>query len=107
VQHPFDLLQEFPGFRCHFRALLQARKKPAEIGRVAVDAEYRGLSLSEALVDTAVSFAEAKHVSCVFLACREELGPLYAKCGFEPVNGLKSEKFFNIQLPSIVMQRQI
>jgi predicted GNAT family N-acyltransferase len=107
AQHPFDVLQEFPGFRAHFRALLQARKKPAEVGRVAVDAEYRGQFLSEALVDTAVSFAEAKQVSCIFLACRQELGPLYAKCGFEPVEGLRSEKFFNIQLPSIVMQRLI
>src|SRR5262249_55610953 len=107
AQHPFDLLQEFPGFRAHFRALMQARKKPAEIGRVAVQEEYRGQSLSEALVDTAVSFAEAKHISCIFLACREEHGPLYEKCGFEPVNGLRSEKFFNINLPCIVMQREI
>lgn len=50
-QHPFDILQEFPGFRAHFCALIRARKKPAEIGRVAVDPDI------EALVDTAVSFA--------------------------------------------------
>jgi predicted GNAT family N-acyltransferase len=106
AQHPFDLLLEFPGFRAHFRSLIRARKKVAEVGRVAVDAEYRGQFLSEVLVDTAVSFAEAKRVSYVFLACREELEPLYAKCGFQPVEGLKSDKFFNIRLPSIVMERR-
>jgi predicted GNAT family N-acyltransferase len=107
VQHPFDVLMEFPGFRAHFKTLMRAGMKLAEVGRVAVDPDHRGQFLSEVLVDTAVSCAQARRVSCLFLACRDELGPLYAKCGFVPVPGLRSEKFFNIQLASIVMEKRI
>jgi len=79
----------------------------AEIGRVAVDPEYRGQCLSEALVDTAVASAKARQVSCIFLACHEGLAPLYARCGFVAVQGLRSDEFFNIQRPSIVMERRV
>jgi predicted GNAT family N-acyltransferase len=107
MQQPFDLLQEFPEYRPHFRVLIQSRTNMAEIGRVAVDPDHRGKCISEALVDTAVSCAEAQGTSCVFLACHETLAPLYARCGFKAVPGLRSEKFFNIQLPSIVMERRL
>ena len=79
----------------------------AEVGRVAVDPQYRGQGLSEALVDTALASAKAKQVSCVFLACHERLAQLYAKCGFVALQGLRSEKFFNIKLPSIVMEKRL
>jgi len=105
AHEPFDLLMEFPGFRAHYKTLIIARKEPAEISRVAVDPDYRGQSLSEALVDTAVSYAAAKRLSPLLLACRESLAPLYEKCGFVPVNGITSDKYLNIQLPSIIMQR--
>lgn len=107
AKEPFDLLMEFPGFRAHYAEMIKNRKEPAEISRVAVDPEYRGRSLSEALVDTAVAYAEARHFAPLFLACREELIPLYAKCGFTAVKGLKSTKYLNIQLPSVIMQRPI
>lgn len=107
AQQPFDVLCEFPGFRAHFRKLIQSGIRPAEIGRVAVAPEHRGQFLSEALVDTAVSFAEKRHASRLFLACRVELGPLYGRCGFTAIPGLQSKKFFHIQVPSIVMERQI
>src|SRR5207237_10345569 len=107
AQQPFDVLCEFPGFRAHFRRLIQSGSKPAEIGRVAVDPEHRGQFLSEALVDTAVSFAESRRVSHVFLACRAELGPLYARCGFTAIHGLQSEKLFHIQVSSVVMDRRV
>lgn len=103
---PFDLLMEFPGFGAHYQALLKNNKEPAEISRVAVDPEYRGRHIAEVLVDTAVALAEARHFSPILLACSEELVPLYAKCGFAPVKGLKSSKYLNIQLPSTVMERQ-
>jgi predicted GNAT family N-acyltransferase len=105
--HPFDVLFEFPGFWSKFRDLLRSRTSIAEIGRVAVDPKYRGRCLSEVLVDSAVSLAKSRGVECLLLACHEELRPLYAKCGFQPVQGLRSEKFFNIQVPSIVMERRI
>ena len=107
VRQPFDLLEEFPEFRPHFRALIRSRANMAEIGRVAVDPDHRGQFLSEALVDTAVSCAQAKGVARLFLACHDKVAPLYAKCGFEPVAGLRSDKFFNIQLISIVMERRL
>jgi len=105
--HPFDVLFEFPGFWPKFKALLQSRQTMAEVGRVAVDPDYRGHCISEALVDTAVSLAESRRVSWLFLACHEELGGLYEKCGFARVPDLRSEKFFNIELPSIVMERRL
>jgi predicted GNAT family N-acyltransferase len=104
---PFDVLMEFCGFRTRFRDLIHTGKKAAEIGRVAVHPDHRGQFLSEALVDTAVSFAQIKNVSSIFLACRNELEPLYEKCGFRAVPGVTSDKFLNIALPSIVMEKQI
>src|SRR5262245_45255634 len=95
LQHPFDLLEEFPGFGAHFRSLIRAGVNVAEVGRVVVDPDHRGKCLSEALVDTVISCAAARRVSCMLLACREELAPLYARSGFQPVPGLRSEKFFN------------
>lgn len=105
--HPFDVLCEFPGFRAKFRELMQRRTNVAEVGRVAVDPDHRGQCIAEILVDSAISLAQSRRVTCLFLACRDQLGPLYAKCGFTPVPGLRSEKFFNIQAPSIVMERWI
>jgi predicted GNAT family N-acyltransferase len=107
VQQPFDVLHEFRGFRAHYRTLMQCGKKAAEVGRVAVHPDFRGQFISEVVVDTAVSYAEKKRVSCLFLACMEELEPLYSKCGFRPVPGLRCEKFFNIPLPSIVMEMRL
>ncbi len=104
---PFDLLGEFRGFGAHYRALIMKNKEPAEISRVVVDPEYRKERLSEVLVDTAVAHPEARHFSPIFLACSEKNVPLYENCGFVPVNGLKSSKYLNIQLPSTVMERQV
>ena len=103
---PFDLLTVFPSFGERFRDLITKRKKPAEISRVAVDPEYRRRYIAEALVDTAVSLAKARRFAPIFLACQERHARLYGKCGFLPVEGLKSEKYLNIQLPSIVMEMQ-
>jgi predicted GNAT family N-acyltransferase len=82
-------------------------KRVAEIGRVAVDPDHRGRFLSEAIVDTAVSVAQKRAVSSVFLACSSELAFLYERCGFRVVPNVTSEKFFNIPIPSIVMEKRI
>jgi predicted GNAT family N-acyltransferase len=105
MQQPFDLLEEFPEYRPHFRELIQGRANMAEVGRVAVDPDRRGSCISEVLVDTAVSCAEARGVSCLFLACPEQLASLYSKSGFSAKPGLRSNKYFNISRPSIVMER--
>jgi predicted GNAT family N-acyltransferase len=107
AQLPFDILFEFRGFGSYYKDLVKAKSKVAEIGRVAVDPNQRGNFLSEALVDTTLSFAKQSNVSQVFLACHEQLSSLYAKCGFMPVPGVRSDKFFNIALPSIVMEKRL
>jgi predicted GNAT family N-acyltransferase len=107
VVHPFDVLQEFPEFRAHYRRLLRRGLKAAEVGRVIVHPDFRGQFLAEVLVDTAVSFAQQERVASTFLACREQLEPLYSRCGFRRIPGLLSEKFFNISLPSILMERRL
>jgi predicted GNAT family N-acyltransferase len=105
--HPFDVLEAFPGFRTQFKALMTDKIEVGEIGRVAVDAAHRGGSISEAVVDTAVSLAQRHGVGCIFLACHEAISPLYAKCLFRPVEGLRADTFLNIALPSIVMKRTL
>ena len=107
MAHPFDVLEAFPGFRMQFKVLMTDKVEVGEIGRVAVDAEYRGQSIAEAVVDTAVSLAQRRGVGCIFLACHEAMRSLYAKCLFRPVEGLRSDTFLNIQLPSIVMNRYL
>jgi predicted GNAT family N-acyltransferase len=104
---PFDVLFQFPGFGKQFKNLIERNVNMAEIGRVVVHPDHRGHCLSEVLVDTAASLAKQENVSLLFLACHEELGPLYSKCGFSSVEGLHSANFFNIQVPSIVMEKRI
>lgn len=104
---PFDILFEFRGFRAYYRKLLRARLRVAEIGRVVVHPDYRGQSLSEVLVDTAISAAQSSAFSWLFLACRMELVPLYELSGFRSIPGLTSEKFINIPIPSVVMERRL
>lgn len=105
---PFDVLHEFPSFGERFKQLLVVeRAEMAEVSRVAVDASFRGHCLSEALVDTAIWFAKTRKVSHLFLACHKVLSRLYSKCGFKAMEDLASDHFFNIQLPSIVMLRQL
>jgi predicted GNAT family N-acyltransferase len=105
LKQPFDLLEEFQEFQAYFRPLIRSKTSLAEIGRVIVDEGHRGQGLAEALVDTALSCAQAKGVARVFLACEDNLAEFYAKCGFHPIDGLRSDKFFNINRPSIVMER--
>ena len=105
--HPFDVLFQFPGFGREFKDLMMRNVRMAEIGRVVVHPDWRGHCVSEVLVDTAVSLARQRNVSLLFLACHQELGPMYARCGFSPIEGLHSANFFNIQAPSIVMENRL
>jgi predicted GNAT family N-acyltransferase len=105
--HPFDVLFQFPGFGKEFKELIKRNVKMAEVGRVVVHPDSRGHYLSEVLVDSAVSLAKQRGMALLFLACHDELGVLYSKCGFAAIAGLQSKNFFNIQVPSIVMERRI
>jgi predicted GNAT family N-acyltransferase len=105
--HPFDILEEFPGFRCQYRELMKQEIELGEISRVVVDPEYRGNCIAEALVDTAITLATRQRVRCLFLACHDALSAMYQRSGFQAVEGLRSPRFFNIEQPSIVMRRLI
>ena len=76
----------------------------AEIGRVAVQSQ--GLSWSLCLrgaSSTPPCRLQRINASPAYFCLPLELRALYEKCGFKAAEGIRSEKFFNIQLPSVVM----
>jgi N-acetylglutamate synthase-like GNAT family acetyltransferase len=107
LEQPFDLLEAFPSFGDRFRLLLKQGARMAEIGRVAVEQDYRRQYIAETLVDTALDQAKLKQVNSVFLACPREVEALYRNCGFSKIEGLEASFFFNIQRESIAMENRI
>ena len=107
MEQPFDILWEFHGFRNYYRKLFMQQASMAEVSRVAVDPEFRGRGLLEVLVDSLVSVARVERVERLLLACPEAISGQYRRCGFEVVPNLVSERFFEIERPSIVMQRKV
>ncbi len=106
-EQPFDILWEFRGFRDYYAALVRARCSMAEVSRVAVDPDYRGRGLIEVLVDSLVSLARFEGIEDLLLACPAEIKNLYARCGFKQVPNLVSDRFFDIDRRSIVMERRL
>ena len=102
---PFDILEEFPEFEDYYAATVRGSKRVAEISRVIVDPDWRKSRVGEVLVDTAISMANQESIHILFLACSRNLKEYYSLCGFEELKGVWSEKFLNINVPSIVMQR--
>ena len=107
LTHPFDILEEFEGFRAHYREFLLQGMSIAEVSRVIVDEGHRGRGLAELMVEELVGIARERGIGRLVLACREEIATLYEKCGFAPVEGLRSDKFIDIPVPSIVMERSL
>lgn len=107
AEQPFDVLCEFRGFRVYFRSFVRNRVSVAEVSRVIVAPEMRGLGLAEVLIDSLVSLANQKGINVLMLACRESLGRLYERSGFTPVPDLVSDKFLAIPEKSIVMERKL
>lgn len=108
MPHPYDILDEFDGFRAYYRALIHPRYIPAgEVSRVVVDASNRGVGLGEILVDSLVTVASKKKLSVLFLACRASSETFYGTCGFRRVEGLESNKFIEIPEQSIVMEPEL
>lgn len=104
---PFDILEDFPEFDDYYAATVRGSKSVAEISRVIIDSNCRGSCLGEVLVDTAISMAAQESINILFLACSDKLKGYYNRCGFEELKGMWSERFMNINVPSIVMQRII
>ncbi len=106
-EQPFDILWEFRGFRDYFASLVRARTDLAEVSRVAVDPEFRGDGILEVLVDSVVSLARVEGIDILLLACPEAIKKLYARCGFKQVPDLMSDRFFDIDRRSVVMERRL
>ena len=104
-RHPFDLLDEFEGFRDYYRQLFSTHTRMGEISRIIVHPDHRNRYLSLAIVEQLVSIAEDQGIMVLFLACRFELEALYKRIGFSTVRGVRSERFGEIQVPSILMER--
>lgn len=107
LAHPFDILHEFEGFRHRYAGFIKQRISVAEVSRVIVDEGYRGRGFAELMVEELVQIGRERGIDHLILACREAIAPLYMRCGFAPVPGLKSDKFINIPVPSIVMERSL
>lgn len=105
--HPFDLLEAFPGFRAYYHQLVVKKLEKGELSRVIVDPTWRGSRLSELLVDRMIEIARREHVDIVFLACRAALQPLYEASGFRRIPGLTADRFGDIPVPSILMERSL
>ena len=106
-EQPFDILWEFRGFRDYFASLVRARTSLAEVSRVAVDPEFRGCGIIEVLVDSLASLARVEGIDILLLACPEVIKKLYARCGFKQVPDLVSDRFFDIDRRSVVMDRRL
>ena len=113
MNQPFDVLEYFPDFRDYYSKLVRSARGNqravvvGEVSRVIVDEPFRGHRYSEILVTELITLARREGVNKLLLACREDLMPLYANCGFRQVEGLRSISFGSIPVPSFVMERDI
>ena len=107
ANYPFDLLESFPGFSAIYRALVRNRITHAEVSRVIVDPEFRGRGLGEAIVDSLITIAEREKVAFLFLACVPEQAPFYRKCGFETLEGIRCDSFYEVNVGAIAMARDL
>lgn len=103
VIHPFDILENFKGFREYYAHLVQQRKSKAEISRVIVSPDQRNHGLGEALVDSLIAIASQNGISVLFLACHHQLENFYQRCGFRALQGLRCERFTGVNAPAIAM----
>ena len=104
--HPFDILESFPGFRDYYRELVKNYTPKAEVSRIIVEPEFRRHGLGEVIVDSLVSLAYGYGLEVLFLACLKKHRTFYERSGFRAVEGLKCESFVNISVPAIAMERR-
>ncbi len=103
LQHPFDLLESFDGFRQYFMRLIRRRIRCAEVSRVIVAPEYRAEGVGEVIVDSLVTLARLRQLQVLFLACNTRLKSFYERCGFYALPGLTCERFAGVNAPAIGM----
>ena len=107
MRQPFDVLEEFAGFRDIYRRYVKERTPVAELSRVVLAPKHRGRGFGEVLVDSLVSIARRNGIEVLFLACRETSAPFYRHCGFETVEGMRSEAFLDIPDASVIMFNEL
>lgn len=107
AEHPFDLLESFPGFRAYFRDLVVSRQSYAEVSRIIVRPHYRRRGLGETLVDSLVSVARAESVNVLFLGCLAKHRQFYQRSGFAELEGMRCDRFVNVRVPAIAMVRSL
>lgn len=107
LTHPFDVLESFPRFREYYRSLVRNRTSTAEVGRVIVKPEYRKQGLGEVIVDSLVSVASKMAIKVLFLACRKEHQHFYERSGFRAIEGMVCDRFVNVNVPAIAMERRV
>jgi predicted GNAT family N-acyltransferase len=107
LRQPFDVLEEFQGFREYYSELVKARTAVGEVSRVIVRPAYERKGIGEALVDCIVDMSARRHVQRLFLACQEGHVHLYGRSGFTVCRGLRSNRFLHIPQPSVIMERSL
>ena len=103
LNHPFDLLESFRGFREYYARLVRDGVRKAEVSRVIVAPSYRQHGLGEVLVDSLVSMARDLRLEVLFLACHGSHRGFYQRCGFRVLEGLECERFAGVNAPAIAM----
>ena len=106
-KHPFDVLEAFPKFPKYYRNLVLNKVSKAEVSRIIVHPRYRESGMGEALVDSVVDLARHYRKSILFLACRKEHESFYGRCGFHRIEGMECERFVNVGVPAIAMERHL
>ena len=105
MNHPFDVLQSFNGFQSFYANLRQRNISKAEVSRVIVHPEYCQQGLGQVLVDSIKSLAKCNGIALIFLACTENHVAFYKNCGFtlHEGEGMRCDKFVNVDVPAVVM----
>ena len=107
LNHPFDLLESFRGFREYYARLVRDGIRKAEVSRVIVAPSHRQHGLGEVLVDSLVWMARQLRLQVLFLACHRSHRGFYQRCGFRVLEGLECERFAGVNAPAIAMDCEL
>ena len=69
--------------------------------------ENRNQGLGEVIVDSLISLAKNMRIEVLFLACLKEHERFYERCGFRAIEGMQCERFVNVNVPAIAMERRL
>lgn len=102
---PFDVLESFPEFLAHYRDLVRNRVRKAEISRIITHPDHRHKGIGRCIVNRLVEKAREEGMQYLFLACRQEHSRFYAKCGFQQLQGIRCDRFVNVETRAISMEQ--